>query len=104
MKIGLHNRRWLVFEPGTRELFYAFITEVTVKGMVKSVAFLDVILYCWKPGGRISNDLLTSIKPKNLYQISSFAKFNSLFSFFVRMSLRHQSTLQQESMFSTGCP
>lgn len=44
MKVGLHNRRWLVFEPGTRDLFYAFITEVTVKDMVKSVALLDVIL------------------------------------------------------------
>lgn len=53
MKVGLHNRTWLVFEPETREQFYAFITKVTVKVMVKSVVLLGVMLYYIKPRGSI---------------------------------------------------
>lgn len=59
------------FEPGTRELFYAFMTGVTLKVMVKSVTLLGMRLYYWKPGGRIKNYLLTSIKQKTQYQVSS---------------------------------
>lgn len=53
MKVGLHNRTWLVFEPEIRELFYSFIKKVTVKVMVKSVVFLGVMLYYWKLRVRI---------------------------------------------------